>query len=447
MKSIGKILPVDGYYASIYADLPLDYTQSLTHLYQPLIGSRAVTLYQTLLHEIDLQVEQQAQTHHTLMNYLNLPLDEIYRTRVTLEGIGLLRVFEKQTEGKRIFIYELQPPFGTKAFFTDAMLTQLLYHHIGEAKFSRLKNYFSPAPLHNRGKEITAGFHEIFETIQPMVPPEVITENNVQGMGDETEVDFSWLEQMLKQRMIPAHRVLSKDNRKIIAQMMQLYELEMFEIEKSLQWALTEENELHIEEFKTACHDLFKTKNNGKTIKLTEKETTGDQQMLEKPVSKEEQLIHELETISPKQLLEDLSKGKQASEQDMKVIREVMVSQGLPSPVMNVLIHYVLLQSNMRLSKGYMEKIASHWSRANLSTAKEAMRFAKKEKERYRNKQKTRTNNYYKKPVSTEVVPDWFKERKQKQKAPEIKRETADVKQEQKEIEALLRQYSSGSKN
>jgi replication initiation and membrane attachment protein len=430
----------------IKADLPLDYTKSLTHLYQPLIGSRSVTLYQTLLHEIDLQNEQQAQTHHTLMNYLNLRLDEIYRIRVNLEGIGLLKVFEKNTEGKRIFIYELQPPFGTKAFFTDAMLTQLLFHHIGEAKFTRLKQHFFAGILSSPGREITASFHDVFETVQPTVHPETLTADSVKAVEEEIKVDFSWLEQMLKTRMIPAHHVLTKENRKLIAQMMQLYDLEIFEIEKSLQWALTEENVLHTEEFKFACHDLFKTKNNGKSIKLTEKKAAV-QKSAEKPVTKEDQLIHELETMSPKQLLEDLSKGNQASEQDMKMIREVMVSQGLPSPVMNVLIHYVLLQSNMRLSKAYLEKIASHWSRANITTAKEAMSFAKKEKDRYQQKPKAKKNNYYKKPVSKEVVPDWFKDRKQKTKEEEAKKQPGNVNNDQKEIEALLRRYSSENQN
>src|SRR5690625_7402988 len=51
-----------------------------------------------------------------------------------------------------------------------------------------------------------------------------------------------------------------------------------------------------------------------------------------KPVTKEEKLIQHLETVSPKQLLEDLSGGNRASEQDMRVVREVMTGQGLPPP-------------------------------------------------------------------------------------------------------------------
>src|SRR5690606_32138852 len=105
----------------------------------------------------------------------------------------------------------------------------------------------------------------------------------------------------------------------------------------------------------------------------------------------EEKLIRQLETMSPKELLEDLSSGHEASEQDLKLIRDVMTSQGLSAPVMNVLIHYVLLQSNMKLSKAYVEKIASHWSRAKLKTAREAMEFAKKEREKYVKKAKSRS--------------------------------------------------------
>src|SRR5699024_3879364 len=84
---------------------------------------------------------------------------------------------------------------------------------------------------------------------------------------------------------------------------------------------------------------------------------------------------------------------------------------GLPAPVMNVLIHYVLLQSNMKLSKNYMEKIASHWSRARLKTAREAMEFAKREQKVRQAKQTSHRKTY-----SNEVIADWFKEREQKQK-------------------------------
>ncbi|MEC5421969.1 DnaD domain protein [Virgibacillus sp. C22-A2] len=446
MKFIGKILPVEGYCVLLKEYLPVDYAKSLTHLYQPLLGIQAVTLYQTLLHEIELQQSSVPQTHHTLMNYLNLPLDEIYQARLKLEGIGLLKTYEKSSVTNNFYTYELQSPFSPRGFFKDAMLTQLLYHHIGEDKFTTLKSHYFKQSTEELGENITVSFSDVFQTFKP-----AFTENaeSAETQDDRSPVkenaDFTWMEHMLKQRMIPVGKVLTGDNRKLISQMMVLYDLATYEVEKSVLWALTEDNLLNPEEFKTACHDLFKSKHYETPIQLTNK-TSPQHQIDYKPTTKEEQLIQALETISPKQLLEDLSSGNQASTQDMKIIREVMTSQGLPSPVMNVLIHYVLLQSNMKLSKAYMEKIASHWSRANLKTAKEAMAFAKTEKESFQQRKAGRSN-YNKKPVSTEIVPDWFKERKNKRQEPAATMKKQDTAKEQEEIEALLRQYSSSKKN
>ncbi|WP_404453482.1 DnaD domain protein [Virgibacillus necropolis] len=446
MNVIGKVLPVDGYYVSQKKSLPVDFEKAMTHLYQPLIGIEAVSLFMTLLHEVEVQNLEDPQTHHTLMNYLNMPLDEIYRARLKLEGIGLMKTYERLLDEQSIYTYELLAPFSPSEFFTDEMLAQLLYYHIGEEKFVLLKQRYYKKQLSHTGKNVTAAFNDVFQTFQPYNQ----TMNAAEHNEDEPiidSIDFSWIKKMLEQRMIPANSVLTVSNKQLIIQMMKLYELETHEIEKSMLWALTDENTLHTEEFKNACHDVFKSKYNTTTIKLTEKV---EKKEIPKsiPQTQEEQLVHHLETISPKQLLEDLSSGNHASEQDMRVIREVMTLQGLPSPVMNVLIHFVLLQSNMKLSKAYLGKIASHWSRANLQTAKEAMVFAKKEKNRYQKSTSPSSKPSYSnsKNYSNEVVPDWFKDRKKDnvKKIP-VKNETESTK-EKEEMDELLRKISSSNK-
>ncbi|GIN74800.1 hypothetical protein J14TS2_52750 [Bacillus sp. J14TS2] len=113
-------------------------------------------------------------------------------------------------------------------------------------------------------------------------------------------------------------------------------------------------------------------------------------------MSKEEQFIKNLEGITPKELLEALSEDGRACERELKIISDVMNSEGLPTPVMNVLVHYVFLKDNMKLSRPYLQKIASHWSDANLKTAEEAMTFAK-------NRHKSRQS--YEKTISTPQPP------------------------------------------
>lgn len=411
MDFIGEIFPVDGYYVRLNGSLPIDYAPALTHLYQPLIGIEAISLYQTLLHEMEIQHERSLQTHHTLMNYLNIPLDELYMARLRLEGIGLLKTFKHDMSDKNAYIYELQSPFSPADFFKDVMLTELLIRHLGQEKFTILQKHYVKSADPQKGNNITASFSDVFQTFQPATDQtRPLKQESVEATGVEIEtIDFTWMKEVLKRQMIPVQKVLTPENKKIISQMTVLYDLEMYEVEKSILWALTDENELNITDFTDACHDLFKAKHNEIPLKLSQKSITKRKPQFV-PKTKEEKLIHTLQTISPKQLLEDFSSGHHASEQDMKIVRDIMVKQGLPAPVMNVLIHYVLLQSNMQLSKAYLEKIASHWSRANLKTAKEAMQFAKEQNKKFQTR-----NNQQRKANSSEVIPEWFKNRESQQ--------------------------------
>lgn len=442
MEFIGKILPVEGYHVRLKEKPTVDYLKSLTHLYQPLLGMEAIMLYQTLLNEVELHDESTSQTHHTLMNYLNIPLDDIYEARLKLEGIGLLRTFKIENQGSNVYMYELQSPFTPEQFFRDAMLSELLYHHLGQDKYDFLKKQYTQKTLKASEEEITTSFSEIFQTFHPIFDHHEQVVSKQDEIDEKiTRIDFSWMEIILKQRMIPVQKVLTNDTKKLISEMMFLYDLAPHEVEKSVLWALTDENLLDIDEFKAACHDLFKTKHHQTPIELNIKKYTPKKQgNVDRPKTKQDQLIQRLETISPKHLLEDLSSGNQASAQDMKIIQEVMTSQGLPPPVMNVLIHYVLLQSNMKLSKAYLEKIASHWSRANLKTAREAMAFARKEITKHERKVTNRAN--YRKQASTEVIPDWFKDRHKNQTEEVTEQNNPATEKEKEEIDALLRLYA-----
>src|SRR5690625_319031 len=130
MEFVGKILPVEGYFVRVKEKPSFDYLKSLTHLYQPLLGMEAIMLYQTLLNEVDLHDESTSQTHHTLMNYLNIPLDDIYEARLKLEGIGLLRTFKEKNATTNRYMYELQSPFTPEQFFRDAMLSEIGRAHV-----------------------------------------------------------------------------------------------------------------------------------------------------------------------------------------------------------------------------------------------------------------------------------------------------------------------------
>ncbi|MCP3025474.1 replication initiation and membrane attachment family protein [Halobacillus sp. A5] len=406
--SIGKLLPIDGFKVLKRGVTPKYEQWALTHLYQPVIGVLAVSLYQFLISEWETNKQEHLQTHHVIMSYLACPLDKIYEARKKLESIGLLKSYVNDHEDT-VYLYELRPPLAAEEFFNDTFLSLLLQHQIGMDKFNLLQSRFDTS-----WPEVYAGFEEITVSFEHMFNPQVkgyVKPNHKEATVQkgpvitDSSIDFKWLEAALKKRMYPAGKILNGVNKKVIVQLAALYNLSSTEIERALTWAVNDEYELDLEEFKSACHDFMKNESKDNEYVLNEREkvnkTQGD------PGSKEDQFVDLLEQISPRELLEDLSNGNQASNQDMRIVRDVMTEQGLSPGVMNVLVHYVLLKTDMKLSKAYLEKIASHWARKNVTTVRQAMNLAKAEHQQYQQwggQSKRKYQN--KKP---EVIPEWFK--------------------------------------
>ncbi|MDX8046679.1 DnaD domain protein [Gracilibacillus sp. S3-1-1] len=445
---IGKILPSELYVVDISQELPLSYTNALTHLYQPLIGIDALSLYHTLYTESTFASSYQ--THHMLMNYIGLPLDRIYRARRKLEAIGLLQTYEKENENHKAYHYLLHPPHSPASFFENDFLSHLLYHQLGSDKFKKIKAKFVKQEENQlAAKETTAKFEEVFQLVDKKISPNPSPkEQYAIDVPVEQKVDFAWLEQMLKQRMLPVESILTPQVRKLINQMYVAYDLTNQDVEKALLWSITDESRLQTEEFKNACMDLIS--GNKKQVPL---QTASERQKMptEPPnnqqtnKSKEEQFVEMLEHISPRQLLEDLADGNQASQQDLKVISDVMTSQGLNPGVMNVLIHYVLLKTDMKLSKSYLEKIASHWARKNVKTVRQAMTLAKSENKKYQQWSTNAKNNQrftYKNNTKKDIVPEWYKKQKQEgQEQPKKEQTTEEKERLRKEADEMLAQY------
>ncbi len=472
--NIGKLLPVDGFTLNVPQSMPMDVSKALSHLYQPIIGVSAVSLYQTLLSEYDLQQPgDRVRTHHLLMNYLHMPLDDIYDARKKLEAIGLMRTFASYEQGQTVYAYVLIKPFTPNEFFEDDMLSLLLYHHLGQDKYDRLRNAFYMATkIDKDAKEVTSSFEQVFSMhhLTSEKPPdglhrhgeENVISTGAQGVNVQEEVvDYEWLYKSLQERMLPAQEILSQKHRKVITQLSLLYNLATYELEKAILWSMNDQNELILSELKEACHDLYQNKpsaskgNENKSVTdQRERLSVSDQSNqseTNKASNKEEALIQQLQQISPRELLSDLSEGAEPPEKDIKMIRDIMTQQGLSPGVMNVLIYYVLLKTDMKLSKPYMETIAGHWARLQIKTVSQAMDVAKKENKKYQ-QWATKKKSGYRKPQKQEVLPDWFKDQKAEEEKKSQSNPTEEKDQEkspeeiQKEKEDILKAIKNRSK-
>ena len=159
-----EIIPGDQYIVSIDGMQNIGDNKVLTLLYQPLIGPVCISLYFTLLNQVeDGKLETEPASHYYLMNLLDLNLSQIYEARQKLEAIGLMETYMKENEDLRSFIYVMKPPLSPKHFFTYGLLNIYLYQKVGRDYYNRLKQTFANKVIDKTGfDKITKGFQDVF---------------------------------------------------------------------------------------------------------------------------------------------------------------------------------------------------------------------------------------------------------------------------------------------
>ena len=84
------------------------------------------------------------------MNLLSLPLDQVLEARRRLEGVGLLKTYERREELGRSFQYEVIPPLEPRAFFQTDVLSITLMNRLGKERFRQVRERFCPERIRER---------------------------------------------------------------------------------------------------------------------------------------------------------------------------------------------------------------------------------------------------------------------------------------------------------
>lgn len=99
-------------------------------------------------------------------------------------------------------------------------------------------------------------------------------------------------------------------------------------------------------------------------------------------VDKRSQLIEYFESTVPEELVYNLSHGTGSLKKDLKAVNYIR-RYNLPEGVLNVLIHFTLINWNYKLSIGFLEKMAGHWLQRRVKTVREAIEISIIQKEKY----------------------------------------------------------------
>ncbi|WP_339288265.1 DnaD domain protein [Ureibacillus sp. FSL K6-0786] len=404
--------------------------QLLTLFYQPLTGPEPISLYLTLWAEGE-DAHRETLNHYYLMNVLDMPIGKVFQARISLEAIGLLRTYRKEEGENRFFIYELVRPLDAETFFQDPLLSMFLFSKIGEQAYRKLRKRFIKRMNMDSFKEVSRTFMDVYKPIHTNVPQEFI-EPNLETKNRNypfyyEQFDFALLQAGLSEQLIPTS-VFTIEVKEWIAKIAFLYQFSPLDMQKVVILAIDDEMRISLDRLKKAASDYYKLTISKEVPKLEKTFEMKPQEIQNQPLTKEQELIDYLETTPPVQVLRDINNGKEPVPSSVEIAEDLILKHGMPVGVVNVLLEYVMLTTDMKLPRKYVERIADHWMRKNVRTAKEAMELARTERDQYNKwkqeneEKKSSALNYRKQPyrnIREEKIPEWFYKRNEPRKEEE----------------------------
>lgn len=395
-----NLLPADTYIVKNATILNNESRLILIKLYQPIIGSVAISLYFTLWSNLDAsQIISAEYTHHSLMAEMRIKLEDILEAREKLEAIGLLKTYIKKGNINS-YIYELYSPLEPSEFIDNPILATTLISNIGKAEYEKVLNIFKVPSINLEDyKDVSTSFSDAFEVTNSLEiydGKDVRKIKQVDLLVDES-IDLNSLLALIPNEILN-HRSITKDTKSLIYKLAYIYNLDEGELSELIRNSVNEKKIIDKDLLRSNCHNYYTFEHQNTTPSLVYKKQPEYLRTKVSDGSRKSKQIYTFETTSPYDFLTGKNKGIKPSKKELLLVENLMVDYELTPGVVNVLIDYVLRINDNKLTRNFVLTIANQWKRSNIKTVEEAMAICKKE-----NKNKVKA-----KVVRKEVKPDWF---------------------------------------
>lgn len=412
MKNI-SVLPADTY-TVINKTIITDKDRKLiTMLYQPIIGFSAVSLYYTLIDDLDKsEVMSDDLTHHHLMATMQLKLEDILIAREKLEAVGLMKTYLRKDSINQ-YAYLLFSPISAHEFFNHPILNIVLYNNLGKKEYEKVLNYFKmPRVTLKDFEDITCSFNEVFTPVRGTIMEinEDITRRDSNNILINKGIDFNLIISSIPSSQI-SDRCFTDEVKELINNLSYIYNIDSLDMQGIVRNSINEKGLIDKTVLRKSCREYYQFDNYGNLPTLIYNKQP---EFLKKPKgdnSKWAKMVYTFENITPYQLLKAKYKGAEPTDRDKKLIESLLIEQKLAPGVVNVLISYVLKINNEQLTKSFVETIAGQWKRLNIETVEEAMKVAEKEHKKLKKAVENRKNNVTVKTVKAKEdsnLPAWF---------------------------------------
>jgi len=422
-----KVLPADTFVVLNKTILNDQDRKLLIMLYQPIIGYKSISLYFSLWSFLDkTEYLSNESTHHNLMSFMQLRLSDIIEAREKLEATGLMRAYVKKGNINN-FVYEIYSPLGTYDFLNNPILSTSLFNNLGKIEYDRIVEYFKiPRISLKEYEDITCSFNDIFESknihdFEMMY--EDVKKYNTNKLNINNKIDIDNIVSLIPEEIFNI-RSLTKETKELINKISFVYNYSDDIICEIIKVSLNENKAIDKAKFKINSRKYYQFENSGKLPSLIYK--TQPTSLIKEVTnnSKKAKMIYQFETTSPHDFLSSKYDNYKPSKSDISILEYLLLDMNLNAGVVNVLVDYVLKINNNKLTKNFVDAIASQWAKSKIETVEEAMDLAEKE---YKSKK-----NIVKKDKKLENKPDWFDK-----EITEVKASDEDIE----ELEQILSKF------
>lgn len=430
----GKLLPADTYIVVNKTILSEQDKKKITMLYQPIIGHTAVSLYMTLIDDLEKREFMSNElTHHHLMSTMQLKLNDIVIAREKLEAVGLLKSYFKEDHVNN-YVYVIYSPLSVNDFLNHPILSVVLYNNLGKKEYDKIVSYFKIPKINLKDySDITANFSSVFSSVSGNVSidNDNIIKKNIGSISLDEKVDFDLLISSIPKNLI-SDKCFNEDTRNLINSLAFTYNIDDLTMQGLVRNSLNEKGIIDKNEFINNCRNYYEFDNAGKLPTLIYSKQPDYLKTPKGDTSNWAKQVYTFENVTPNDYLRSKYKNGEPTMRELQIIEDLMVKQKMKPGVVNVLISYVLKVNNNKFTRSYVETVASQWCRLNIETVEDAMHIAEKEHKKIKKMMEKSTSKNQQVKEKKEELPAWFEKNIEKQ---EISQE------EQEELDNLLKDF------
>ena len=422
--------------------------QFVTQLYVPFLGVQASTLYLVLFSELSPNSYQSDVIQLAdLLALVNMGIPDFYQARIRLESVGLLKTYRYEDEDSisAQYTFELQAPASPNLFFKDALLSTLLVNQVGHQRFENLQKRFSVKEKAIYGEDVTSTFQEGFQLPFNMSQYKRNVAQEKQMIKDvkqqeslvlNSNIDWELLTDLLKSQFV--HEQALTDEVKQMLNSFQLYygltereiaqyviyaaDLSTGEIDEKELYSIIINANQHLAAPKQEETSITPVESAPEVLEVV----TEEKQEITPAPTQLPQAIQRLITLAKEMTPFDFmtsikqQRNGYVSNGEQRIILDLVQVGTIPSKVINILIHYVLVvKNNPTINKNLMDTIANDWSQKGIQTAEQAIEAVRQRDKEFKASRKEKIENrqvqsytgkkYYGNAPKGRVasVPDW----------------------------------------